>query len=318
MMQKNNHPTLSIVTPSYNQERFIDETIKSVISQKGDFNIDYIVIDGKSTDGSIDIIKKYDTLLTQGEWSVKCRGINYRWVSESDKGQADAIAKGFRMAEGNIFAYLNSDDIYQPGALGHVAAFFGLHPDVGMVYGDVNYMDEYGSTMGEYPTEPFDYKRLAVCNFIGQPSAFFTKDAYEEVGGMDVNLQYVMDHDLWIKLAQKVRIEYLPELLSSFRIHKEAKSVSRQQAFLNFQESLQTIFRHYKWAPINRIYGYSYSLVKRTLPRPVASIGPVAVCAALLVSIIKYIGLNKRIRMDDLKAINVRNFGKLLKGWPGY
>src|SRR5574340_1418719 len=111
-------PVITVVTPSFNQGRFIDETIRSVISQEGDFYLEYLIMDGGSTDETVDIIKKYDRLIKEGKWPVKCRGIEYRWVSEKDNGQADAVNKGFKIARGEILGWLNSDDTYLPGALG--------------------------------------------------------------------------------------------------------------------------------------------------------------------------------------------------------
>ena len=129
-------PILSIVTPSYNQGQFLVETIESVIGQSGDFHIDYIIVDGGSTDNSVEIIRHYDALLKQGEWPISCKGITYRWLSERDRGQTDALAKGFRMVNGEILAWLNSDDIYLPGALQTAAAFFRNNPGTGLLYGE--------------------------------------------------------------------------------------------------------------------------------------------------------------------------------------
>src|ERR1035437_9764873 len=113
----NDHPVISIVTPSYNQGEFLAETIESVISQEGEFHIDYIIVDGASTDTSVEIIRHYDELLNERNWSIKCCGIRFRWTSGKDKGQTDALMKGFRIAKGDVYAWLNSDDTYLPGAL---------------------------------------------------------------------------------------------------------------------------------------------------------------------------------------------------------
>jgi glycosyltransferase involved in cell wall biosynthesis len=313
-MRENKYPILSIVTPSYNQERFIEETIKSVISQEGKFNIDYIIVDGKSTDGSVEIIKKYDALLKQGKWPVKCRGIRYRWLSEPDRGQSDAIAKGFHMTEGDIIAYLNSDDTYLPGALEKVTGFFESHPDVMFVYGDVVLVDENGSSVGRYPTEPFDYKRLAVRNFIGQQSAFFKRKAYEKVGGVDADLQYVMDYDLWMRMAKEFNFNHVKEFLSTFRLHGESKTMKPEQAYAFNRESLIATLKHYNWAPLNRVYGYSYFLVRHKLS-VLSAVKPLAVFVSLLVSVVEYVRLNSGVRIDDIKMINLHNIGKLFKDW---
>jgi glycosyltransferase involved in cell wall biosynthesis len=314
MMHKNSYPVLSIVTPSYNQESFIEETIKSIISQEGDFNIDYVVVDGMSTDGSVEIIRKYDALLREGKWPVKCKGINYRWVSEPDKGQSDAIEKGFRMAEGEILAYLNSDDVYLPDAFKKVVGFFGAHPSTLMIYGDSYYVDESGSVVGKYPTEPFNYDRLAVRNIICQQSAFFKRKAYEDAGGVDTNLQYVMDYDLWIRMAKKINVEYIEEYFSYFRLHEESKTMSPEQASAFIRETLMATLKYYNWAPLNRVYGYINCLVRYKMP-VLSTIKPLAIIVSILASVVEYVRLNRGIRLDDLKMLNLHYFGKLFKDW---
>ena len=233
MNQVNKHnskPLVSIITPSYNQGEFIEETIQSVLNQ--DYpNIEYIVIDGGSTDNTVDILKKY-----KGK---------FNWISEKDKGQSDAISKGFRIAKGDVFAWLNSDDTYLTGAVRKVVEYFNSHPRTGMVYGKTHYVDEAGHITGSYPTEPFDYKRLATFNFICQPSTFFKKDVLDEVGGVDTNLHYVMDYELWIRMAQKFQFGYLEEFLSTYRLHQESKTVSSRHTIANHKECLSTVMKYY-------------------------------------------------------------------------
>jgi glycosyltransferase involved in cell wall biosynthesis len=147
-------PTVSIVTPSFNQGVFIEETIASVLSQQGDFYLDYIIMDGGSTDDSVEIIKKYDRLLREGSWPVACRGIAYRWTSGKDAGQADAINKGFAIAAGEILGWLNSDDTYLPGAVATAVDYFAAHPDNVMVYGNAYYTDSAGIVTSSYQPNP--------------------------------------------------------------------------------------------------------------------------------------------------------------------
>jgi glycosyltransferase involved in cell wall biosynthesis len=313
--QKKSRTVVSIVTPSYNQEQFIDKTIRSVISQEGDFFLDYIIIDGGSEDKSVETIKRYDSLLDEGKWQVQCRGIRYRWVSEKDSGQTDAIIKGFKLAEGEILAWLNSDDTYLEGALNKVVHFFRQNQSIGMVYGKTYYIDETGSTMGIYPTESFDVKKLASFTFITQSSTFLRKGAYVNVGGLNIDLHYTMDYDLWIRLSKKFEIEYLPEFLSTYRLHTESKTMSYYHTFQFHREYLETVMKYYNWAPLNRVYGYCDYLVKSKLPEKFAKNKLFVLMPAVFISVIKYIVLNRGIRGEDIRMINPRNLRKLFKDW---
>lgn len=312
---KKKTPIVSIITPSYNQGEFIEETIKSVLSQEGDFIIDFIIVDGKSIDNSIELIKKYHSLIKHGNWSFKCKGIKYRWVSESDKGQADAINKGFKMAEGGIVAWLNSDDTYLPDALYKIVAYFKTHPDSMVVYGKTYYVEENGEIVGKYPTEPFDFQRLAVFNFICQPSTFFRKEVLAKYGGLNPELHYSIDYDFWVRMAEKVSFNYLPEFLSTYRLHCNSKTISPQQSYANNQETLMTVMKYYKWAPANRVYCYSYHLVKNKLSLTIFRAKPTTIIISLFVSLVEYLKFNKRIRMEDIKMINMKNIRKIFMEW---
>ena len=295
-------PKISIITPSYNQAEFLEGTILSVLNQNYP-NLEYIIIDGGSTDGSIEIIKKYEKYITY-------------WVSESDKGQSDAINRGFKMARGEILAWLNSDDTYLPGALGKAVEFFSTHSYIGMVYGKTYFINERGDVIGNYPTESFNYNELARSNFFAQPAVFFRREVYFAVGGLDLNLHYTMDYDLWVRIAKKHRVEYLPVFLSTYRLHMESKTVSDDIRSLRAsEECLRTVMKYYKWAPPNHVYGYCYHILKNKMPSFLVKSKPLILFLSTFIFLVKYIYLNKGIKLEDIKMINPGNIRKLCKGW---
>ncbi len=167
-------PLVSIVTPSFNQAQYLEKTIQSVLNQ--DYpNLEYIVIDGGSTDGSVEIIKKYENQITH-------------WVSEPDQGQTDAINKGFEVATGEILAWLNSDDLYYPNAIKDAVDYLVDKPLVSMVYGDCDFIDGFGQVFGKFDARQTNYKRLMRGNGnIPQPAAFWRKDLWDKVGPLDAD-----------------------------------------------------------------------------------------------------------------------------------
>jgi glycosyltransferase involved in cell wall biosynthesis len=204
---------VSIVTPSFNQGRFLNETVQSVLSQNYP-HIEYMIVDGGSTDESVEIIHRYQARLA---W----------WVSEPDHGQTDAINKGFARAHGDILAWINSDDTYQPGAVSEAVNFLEAHPEVGMVYGDANLVDEQGQFLGLFPARQTDYRRLRDGYVhIPQQAAFFRADLWRQVGPLDPTFFFAMDYDLWVRLAKISTLKYQPRLWANFRLHGQGKSVS--------------------------------------------------------------------------------------------
>ncbi|MGH7857319.1 MAG: glycosyltransferase family 2 protein [Candidatus Binatia bacterium] len=191
-------PRVAIVTPSFNQARFLRETIESVLGQSYP-HIDYLVVDGGSTDGSLEVLRSF--------------GERVRWISEPDRGQADAIAKGFARTNGEILAWINSDDILLTRAVEEAVTAFRSRPDAGLVYANGLLLDEQGRVTGRFPwVEPPDLWRLVyLSDYVLQPSAFFRRSTYDEVGGLDVDLHYAMDWDLWIRLAGHADMVFLPE-----------------------------------------------------------------------------------------------------------
>jgi glycosyltransferase involved in cell wall biosynthesis len=220
MPDGNPWPRVSIVTPSYNQGRFIEETIRSTLLQ-GYPNLEYIIMDGGSTDNSVEIIKKYEKWLAY-------------WVSEPDKGQSDAINKGWRLAKGDVLAYLNSDDIYMPGAVQTAAAFFSRNPGADMVYGECRIIDEHSRPGRRFRTADFRIEKV-LCGgpcVIPQPSAFIRKAIIAQVGLMDVDMDMAMDLDLWVRIGLKHSIVRIPQVLSGFRLYPGTKTVSDASPFL--------------------------------------------------------------------------------------
>lgn len=210
-------PLVSIVTPSFNQAKFLEETIRSVLDQ--DYpRIEYILIDGGSTDGSVEIIRKYAHRLAY-------------WVSEKDRGQTDALNKGFAAANGSILAWLNSDDTYQPGAIRSAVDYLISHPRVGLVYGDLNFINERGEIVGKFPAAQTDLARLRRGYVhIPQPAAFFRTDLWKKVGPLDPSFYFAMDYDLWVRLAGLSDLQYLPgQVWANFRLHSSGKTMAADE-----------------------------------------------------------------------------------------
>lgn len=243
MFSSTKYPLVSIITPSYNQSEFIKETIESVLTQ--DYpNIEYIIIDGGSTDNTIDILKSYGSKIT--------------WVSEKDEGQADAVNKGILRAHGEIIGWLNSDDTYCKGAISKIVDFFYNHPKVDMVYGEGYYIDRESNITERYPTAIFDYNELAYTCYICQPTAFFTRKIVLEVGMLDKDLHLCMDYELWMKIGKKSKIVYMPEYLATSRMYEENKTLSRRKEVYN--EVCQTVNKYYGFVPASWCNGYAYYL----------------------------------------------------------
>lgn len=206
-------PLVSIVTPSFNQARYLEAAIRSVLSQD-DARIEYIVVDGGSADESAQIIQKYQGKLA---W----------WVSEKDRGQTDAINKGFAHARGDIFAWLNSDDTYEPGAVSAAVRYLNEHPEVGMVYADCNYINEAGRVIGKFPAAQTDLPRLRRGYVhIPQQTMFFRAGLWRELGPLDPSFYFAMDYDLWTRIAARTEIRYLPgQTWANFRLHASGKTI---------------------------------------------------------------------------------------------
>ena len=217
MPDDNFKPLVSVITPSYNQSGFLEDTIKSVLAQ--DYPaIEYLIVDGGSTDGSVEIIHKYKSELT---W----------WVSEPDEGQASAINKGMEKARGEIVAWLNSDDLYLPGAVSRAVAEFQSHPQLGLVFGNAVTIDAGGCPIKELIFPDWQLEDLIGFRIICQPAVFMARELYEQVAGLDLNYHFMLDHQLWIRIASLAPVQHVPSLLAAARHHEGAKNVSQAPAF---------------------------------------------------------------------------------------
>ena len=224
-------PRISIITPSYNQGKYIERTIQSVLTQ-GVEGLEYVVIDGGSTDQTVEILTSH--------------GNRFWWVSEKDRGHADAI---------------NSDDIYYPGALATVLEFFDAHPDVDVVYGDACHIDEEDVFIEKYLTEPWNWDRLLENCFISQPAAFLRRRVFDRCGLMDLALRQSIDYEYWVRLGKNgVRFEYLPKLLAATRLHAEAFTVGARVACHTAINNFMC--RHLGKTPDRWVFNYAHAVVE--------------------------------------------------------
>jgi glycosyltransferase involved in cell wall biosynthesis len=212
-----NSPLITIITPSYNQSRYLEQTIHSVLQQ--DYPaFEYFIIDGGSTDSSLEIIRRYENQLSG-------------WVSEKDRGQADAINKGFQRASGEYIVWLNSDDLYQPGAIRIAIETFQKHPEAGIVYGNVLSIDENSQPFNLQTFQPYNLKDLMAFNIISQPAVFMRRAVLEQAGYLDPDYHLLLDHHLWLRMAALAPMVYIPATLAAARYHAEAKNLSRTADF---------------------------------------------------------------------------------------
>lgn len=229
---------ISVVTPSYNQAQFIERTLRSVVEQTGDFDLEYIIVDGGSTDGSKAIIERF-----------VAKDKRIRFIDEADKGQSDAINKGLRLATGDIVAFLNSDDIYYPGTLQAVAQTFVAEPDRQWLYGRCRIIDEadvevrrpitwYKNLLGRR----YRYVKLLIVNFISQPATFWRRSCLTKVGFFDEAEHLVMDYDYWCRLGKQSDPIRLRQYLAGFRSYKTSKS--GQRYLEQFSDELRVVKKY--------------------------------------------------------------------------
>lgn len=242
------YPKISIITPSLNQATYIERTIRSVLDQ--DYpDLEYIVVDGGSTDGTTEILKKYGNRLT--------------WISEKDSGQSEAINKGMRMATGDIIAYLNSDDIYEPGALASVAARFMAEPSLRWLTGKCRIINENGREVRSAITKyknfllaHYRYRLLLIANPVSQPATFWRKEVVEEIGLFDPAESLIMDYEYWLRIGRKYHPAIMDESLAAFRIHPTSKT--SQNRFLMIRQEC-AISRKYSGSVLINVLHYLHA-----------------------------------------------------------
>jgi glycosyltransferase involved in cell wall biosynthesis len=212
----NPKPKISVITPSYNQGNYIKSTIESVLGQNYP-NLEYIVIDGGSTDNTVQILESY--------------GDQIDWVSEPDRGQSHALNKGFEKATGEILCFLNSDDIFEEGALNKVGDFFSNHPKAKWVTGKCRVIDHNGQEIRKWITHYKNFwltlrskKILQMLDYVSQPSTFWRREVLETVGYFDEQWRYAMDYDYWIRMLKFYDLHYINDYLAGFRFYPDSKA----------------------------------------------------------------------------------------------
>lgn len=242
---------VSIITPSFNQGRFIERTLQSVASQTG-AEIEHVVFDGGSTDNTVEILKRFSPPV--------------RWVSKKDKGQTDAVNKGISATDGEIIGWLNSDDIYYPGTVARVVAFFEANPEIDLVYGMADHIDVEDQAFEPYPTEPWNFERLKENCFICQPALFFRRRVVEKYGLLDEALNYCMDYAYWLRLGKNgARFAYLEEKLAGSRLYDENKTMSAKvKVSKEINKMLKKLFGR---VPDRWLFGYAYVVVTQRTSR---------------------------------------------------
>ena len=227
-------PRITVITPSFNQGIYIEQTIKSIHSQ--DYpNLEHLVVDGGSTDQTLDVLRKYEKQM--------------HWVSEPDRGQTHAINKGLQGATGDVICYLNSDDLFTPGALLKVGGFFRDHPQAFWLTGKCQIIDQNGQEMRRPGTiyknfwlHGHSLKVLSVMNYLSQPATFWRRGAFEQVGYLDERWYFTMDYDYWLRLGKHYRLWFLDEYLACFRVHPASKGSSSAKS--QFDEELEVAKQH--------------------------------------------------------------------------
>lgn len=281
---------VSIITPSFNQAAYLADAIASVAAQ-GYPHIEHRVYDAGSTDGTNDVLERH-------------RDQVIAFVGP-DGGQAEAVNRGFREARGDILGWLNSDDLYRPGALRAVADHFADHPECDVVYGDASYVDTAGNYVAPYPTGNPEDLRFGC--FVCQPALFLRRRVFEATGGLNESLRYCMDYDWWLRIGRRFRMHRIGEELAAYRLHPRSKSVAEQLEAR--REAVEVTRRQLGATPLTVLYGYANFLVRRrhnvalddTVP-----LTPAQSAAALALTARLALRYHPLLRRDDLRLLAAR------------
>ncbi len=236
------YPKISIITPTFNCGQYIEEAIDSVLNQDYD-NIEYFVIDGGSTDNTLELLKKY---------SEKYPG-KFKWISEPDKGQTDAINKGLRMCTGDWFAWLNADDYYEPNILSKVAEYISKNQDAGVIFGNCYAVKNGKKFQLDIPPKSVTFKTLRGGNQIYGPASFFNMDAIKKVGEFDVDVDYWMDYEMYIRISKIMPLQYINLNIANFRVRPEQKSKTAENASAMHKEAIKIIKTYYNSYYLDRL-----------------------------------------------------------------
>lgn len=243
----------SVVTPSYNQGRFLQRTLQSVADQSAPgVEIEHVVFDGGSTDESVAVLQAFQPPV--------------RWVSRKDRGQTDAVNQGIRATDGDVIGWLNSDDVYYPGAIAAVAAYLAAHPEVDVVYGMADHIDLEDRAFEAYPSEEWNFERLKETCFICQPALFFRRSLVERHGLLDDALNYCMDYEYWLRLGKAgVRFAYLPQKLAGSRLYADNKTLgARRKVHREINDMMKKLFGT---VPDRWLSNYAHMVVQDSVDR---------------------------------------------------
>jgi glycosyltransferase involved in cell wall biosynthesis len=287
--------SFTVVTPSYNQGRFLRATIESVLSQKIP-DLQYLVMDGGSSDETISLLNEYSADL--------------QFVSERDEGTADAVNKGLTLSKKEIIGWLNSDDIYYPNALNRVWELFARHPDTEVVYGRANHIDEHGCIIDEYQTSEWSHQALVNHCIISQPAAFFRRSVIEKYGPLAKAYKYCVDYEFWMRLARRgAQFRYVPEYFAATRLHEQAKTVaSRLQCH---QDINDIMVEHLGHVPGRWLANYAHIKAEKLVKRSGNEL--IFLTVLLMQCLLADLHWNNKISASTLRMLGGWIAGRLLR-----